>query len=162
MHSKPTEVNEIFKKAESYFESQRSLLNELKKIVPADEYYKHRDHWKQILSQMVSTMALIEWFRTENLITYEVAQKKIGEMPLELEDFLYGVCQITQELSRYCVNCVTKGNFSMPKKVAAFVGDLYAGFRLLNLKNDPLRKKYDGIKYDLKKIEEVVYDIAIR
>ena len=35
-------------------------------------------------------------------------------------------------------------------------------FRLLNLKNDNLRKKFDGIKYDLKKVEEVVYDLSIR
>ena len=34
--------------------------------------------------------------------------------------------------------------------------------RLLNLKNDNLRKKFDSIKYDLKKVEEVVYDLSIR
>ena len=33
---------------------------------------------------------------------------------------------------------------------------------MLNLKNDNLRKKFDGIKYDLKKVEEVVYDLSIR
>ena len=43
-----------------------------------------------------------------------------------------------------------------------FVAELDAGFRLLNLKNDSLRKKFDGLKYDLKKIEEVVYDLSIR
>ena len=36
------------------------------------------------------------------------------------------------------------------------------GPRQLNLKNDNLRKKFDGIKYDLKKVEEVVYDLSIR
>lgn len=50
----------------------------------------------------------------------------------------------------------------MPGRIQKFVSDLYAGFRLLNLKNDFLRKRYDSIKYDLKKIEEVVYDISIR
>ena len=30
------------------------------------------------------------------------------------------------------------------------------------MKNDNLRKKFDGIKYDLKKVEEVVYDLSIR
>lgn len=50
----------------------------------------------------------------------------------------------------------------MPVRIQRFVSDLYAGFRLLNLKNDFLRKRYDSIKYDLKKIEEVVYDISIR
>ena len=33
---------------------------------------------------------------------------------------------------------------------------------MLNLKNDGLRKRFDGIKYDLKKVEEVVYDLSIR
>lgn len=36
------------------------------------------------------------------------------------------------------------------------------GFRLLNLKNDSLRKRFDALKYDVKKIEEVVYDLSIR
>lgn len=47
-------------------------------------------------------------------------------------------------------------------KIAKFVGELDSGFRLLNLKNDALRKRFDGLKYDLKKVEEVVYDISIR
>jgi len=33
---------------------------------------------------------------------------------------------------------------------------------MLNLKNDNLRKRFDSIKYDLKKVEEVVYDLSIR
>lgn len=33
---------------------------------------------------------------------------------------------------------------------------------MLNLKNDGLRKRFDALKYDVKKIEEVVYDIKIR
>lgn len=40
--------------------------------------------------------------------------------------------------------------------------ELSLGFRLLNLKNDNLRKKFDALKYDVKKVEGVVYDITIR
>ena len=42
------------------------------------------------------------------------------------------------------------------------LNNLDGGFRLLNLKNDMLRKKFDSLKYDLKKVEEVVYDLSIR
>lgn len=42
------------------------------------------------------------------------------------------------------------------------MSNLNAGFRLLNLKNDGLRKRFDALKYDVKKIEEIVYDISIR
>lgn len=47
-------------------------------------------------------------------------------------------------------------------QISNFVAELNAGFRLLNLKNDSLRKRFDALKYDVKKIEEVVYDLSIR
>ncbi len=47
-------------------------------------------------------------------------------------------------------------------RIGEFLNSLNVGFRMLNLKNDTLRKKFDSIKYDLKKVEEVVYDLSIR
>ena len=47
-------------------------------------------------------------------------------------------------------------------RISAFLQEVLEGFRLLNLKNDSLRKKFDSIKYDMKKVEEVVYDLSIR
>ena len=49
-----------------------------------------------------------------------------------------------------------------PVRIGRFLADVHSGFRLLNLKNDHLRKKYDGLKYDAKKVEGVVYDLTIR
>ena len=57
---------------------------------------------------------------------------------------------------------MTSGHCDWSFKIAEFVARLESGFRLLNLKNDWLRKRYDGLKYDLKKVEEIVYDISIR
>jgi len=42
------------------------------------------------------------------------------------------------------------------------VKDLQSGFSLLNLKNDSLRRRFDALKYDVKKTEEVVYDLSLR
>lgn len=64
--------------------------------------------------------------------------------------------------SRFAINSVTLGDYERPLNISRFVGDLSSGFRLLNLKNDGLRKRFDALKYDVKKIEEVVYDIKIR
>ncbi|XP_060588574.1 translin-like [Ruditapes philippinarum] len=74
------------------------------------------------------------------------------------------LCNFTFELlhSRLTVNSVTAGDYGRPMRIAKFVGELDSGFRLLNLKNDSLRKRFDGLKYDLKKVEEVVYDLTIR
>ncbi|CAN8013279.1 unnamed protein product [Ixodes persulcatus] len=81
---------------------------------------------------------------------------------IDLDDYLSGLLMLADELSRFAVNSVTSGDYSWPLKISRFVTEMNLGFRLLNLKNDMLRKKFDALKYDLKKVEEVVYDLSIR
>jgi hypothetical protein len=43
------------------------------------------------------------------------------------------------------VNQVTAGDYDCPRKVLKFLTELHAAFRMLNLRNDFLRKKFDGM-----------------
>lgn len=81
---------------------------------------------------------------------------------ITLEEYLLSLTELTQELSRLATNAVTLGDFDMPLVISAFVKDLFAGFQLLNLKNDILRKRADAVKYDVKRVEDVVYDLTLR
>lgn len=67
---------------------------------------------------------------------------------------------------------MTLENFEEPIRISIFVKDIFAGFSMvrhifvgssfdldvtwyqLNLKNDTLRRRFDSLKYDMKKIEE--------
>jgi hypothetical protein len=51
--------------------------------------------------------------------------------------------------SRLAVNSVTLGDYTRPMQIGNFIKELFAGFQLLNLKNDILRKRSDGIKYSV-------------
>ena len=64
--------------------------------------------------------------------------------------------------SRLARNSVTLGDYRRPLQIAQFIKDVHAGFQILNLKNDTLRKRSDGIKYRVKEVEDVVYDISLR
>jgi predicted translin family RNA/ssDNA-binding protein len=81
---------------------------------------------------------------------------------ITIEEYLLAITDMTQELSRLATNSVTMGDFDVAVKISAFIKDLFAGFQLLNLKNDVLRKRIDGVKYDVKKVEDVVYDLSLR
>ncbi|VDO78512.1 unnamed protein product [Onchocerca flexuosa] len=81
---------------------------------------------------------------------------------LDVEDYLFGLLQLANELSRFSINAVVVGNSILPFKIADFLYDLDAKFRLLNLKNDGLRRRYDALKYDVQRAEQVVYDLTIR
>ena len=48
------------------------------------------------------------------------------------------------------MNSVTLGDYDRPLQINNFVKDLFSGFQLLNLKNDILRKRSDGIKYNVR------------
>ena len=101
----------------------------------------------------------INFKNTKYFLLQELRDEKLY---LDFEDYLSGVIQLSNELSRFTVNCVTNGDFTRPMRISAFLQEVLEGFRLLNLKNDSLRKKFDSIKYDMKKVEEVVYDLSIR
>ncbi|TFB07740.1 Translin [Trichoderma ghanense] len=81
---------------------------------------------------------------------------------LTIEEYLLSLADLTSDLARLATNAVTLGDFQLPLTISAFVKDLFAGFQLLNLKNDIIRKRADGVKYEVKRVEDVVYDLSLR
>ena len=81
---------------------------------------------------------------------------------ITIEEYLLSLIDLTQDLSRLATNSVTMGDFELPLTISAFIKDLFAGFQMLNLKNDILRKRADAVKYDVKRVEDVVYDLSLR
>ena len=103
---------------------------------------------------------------------------------MTIEEYLLSLILLIDELARLAINSVTLGDYQAPLRISQFVKNLHAGFQVLNLKNDILRKRSDSIKYSVsvplsgrtgkpmtdadltgskvKKIEEVVYDLSLR
>ena len=81
---------------------------------------------------------------------------------ITIEEYLQSLITLIEELSRLAINSVTLGDYQRPLQISQFVKDLHAGFQILNLKNDSLRRRSDSIKYNVKKIEDIVYDLSLR
>lgn len=138
----------------------------LAKVFPAEEYFKYNDHWRFVCQNLCGLACFVVWVTERRLASIEDVERLCGvvrpQFRIELEDYLVGVTGLPAELSRLATNAVTHGRYNICREIRDFVADLYNSFRLLNLKNDILRKRYDGIKYELKKMEEIVYDITVR
>ncbi|XP_006611073.1 translin [Apis laboriosa] len=151
------------------FKDVRKNYIRLAEVVPKDQYYRFHDQWRFVTQKLCFLASLIIYLEIKVLVTKETVAEILGVknnredgFHLDLEDYLMGLLQLSAELSRFAVNSVTNGDYNRPIEIARFVNDLNAGFRLLNLKNDSLRKRFDGLKYAVKKVEEVVYDLTIR
>ncbi|XP_004493980.1 uncharacterized protein [Cicer arietinum] len=165
-HSRPTP--ELFEKAKiqiHVLKEKYELLADILRECPG-QYYRYHGDWRSETQSVVSMLTFMHWLETGQLLEHKQAEEKLGlnslEFSLDVEDYLVGVCFMSNELPRYVVNQVTAGDYDCPRKVLKFLTELHAAFRMLNLRNDFLRKKFDGMKYDLRKVEEVYYDVKIR
>jgi len=172
IHSNYSGANEICSKTREIFPQLKELFKQLQEIVPPDEYYRFISFWKNNLQTIVFLMAFIVWLETGNMVQLKDVELELGfpgklkdnpnSWAIEVEDFLTGLSFLPPELARLCVVSVISNDFNLPVKIQTFVNDLYNGYRLLNLKNDFLRKRFDSMKYDIKKIEDVNFEIAVR
>ncbi|KAK0643044.1 Translin [Cercophora newfieldiana] len=144
-------------------------------------YFKYNYKWNRAVQDAISTVLLAAWLGgmgTESRpgeVGRLLKLEEVGEIfgvPVNLkdrdafhitiEDYLLGLVNIVDELSRLAMNSVTLGDNDMAVRISGFIKDLHAGFQVLNLKNDILRKRVDSIKYAVKKVEDVVYDLSLR
>ncbi|RVE53616.1 hypothetical protein evm_001757 [Chilo suppressalis] len=170
IHHKEEGIIQACQKARELFEKTRQGYAKLKEAVPPTDYFKYHDHWRGVTQQYCFLISLVIWLEVGILASHETIAEVLGissveekeGFHLDVEDYLVGLLFLCSELSRFAVNCVTRGDYAKPLQISKFIMELNAGFRLLNLKNDHLRKRFDALKYDVKKIEEVVYDLSIR
>ncbi|KIJ54641.1 hypothetical protein M422DRAFT_774905 [Sphaerobolus stellatus SS14] len=141
----------------------------LASLVPNHQFWRWKNIWQKQLQAAVYAAALTQYLSDGSLLSLQKTNEILGvkeewrdRFYIQAEDYLHGLISLVNELSRYCVNVVTMGNYDEPQRISDFVKDLFAGFSMLNLKNDILRRRFDSLKYDIKKIEEVVYDLSLR
>ncbi|EFX84471.1 hypothetical protein DAPPUDRAFT_194468 [Daphnia pulex] len=163
------QIGELCTRAKLTLSKANEQFSKLASKIPPNQYFRFNDHWRYVMQRYSFLCALIFFLESEKLALHsdvgkllEVSIKEEDGFHLDVEDYLSGLLQLASELSRLAVNSVTAGNYDLPIRISRFVSELNGGFRLLNLKNDSLRKRFDALKYDVKKIEEVVYDLSIR
>ena len=105
--------------------------------------------------EYVEAVAFYEFVRNGKIPTR-------ASLDVSAEEYLSGICDLTGELVRKAVYDVIHKRFDSAIKIKELVHDIYGEFLKLHLRNSELRKKSDAIKWNLKKLEEVMYDISMR
>ena len=176
-------LNKYDKKREELIKKARDLLKISKLVI----YSIHRDNLKEVSNNIkTAKKCKIELDKiaafdkkliyegsysdacqeyAEAMTYYGFLKGKIpgfNELKIDHGDYLMGICDLTGELTRRAVSLATKKEFKKVEKIKGFVEDVYGEFLKFNLRNGLLRKKADSIKWNLKKLEEIMYDIGKR
>ncbi|KAK2758981.1 hypothetical protein FQN54_003079 [Arachnomyces sp. PD_36] len=180
VHSTPADqLKPLLEEASKDILAQKEEVSRLASVASKHPFYKYNSLWSRELQNLVFSIVFCAWLggfpeardASSPFMTIEevgkfldvpVNLKEEDAFHLTIEEYLLALITLVDELSRLAVNSVTLGDYKRPLVISNFVKDLHAGFQLLNLKNDILRKRSDAIKYSVKKIEDVVYDLSLR
>ncbi|KAF7365222.1 hypothetical protein MVEN_00393800 [Mycena venus] len=170
IHSTPsTLMPELLDSVDPVLLSCQDITTSIADVIPPDQFWRWKDMWSNSMRTAVYAAGLSEYLRNGSLLSLPRASEILGikeewkdRFSLPVEDYLHGLISMVNELSRYAINAVTLGQYEEPVRISKFVKEIFSGFTMLNLKNDSLRRRFDSLKYDLKKIEEVVYDVSLR
>ena len=174
------EMHKIDLKREEVIQASREIITLSKQIIYAaqrNDLEEAKDSIKKIKDKVkklkkininadtnINSVAFQEY--VEAISFYEfVKNNKIPtkkELGVSAEDYLSGLCDLTGELVRKAIYDVIHKKFDEAEKIKNLVNDIYGEFLKLHLRNGELRKKSDSIKWNLKKLEEVMYDISMK
>ncbi|KAI5811406.1 Translin [Peziza echinospora] len=176
-HSVPSQaLPQLISLTTPVFQEQKQTIKELAAVASKYPYYKYNGIWTREIQNASFYVIFAQWLvgpdgKSGQLLTIEQVGETLGVpvnikdkdvFHLTIEEYLQSLISLVEELARLAVNSVTLGDYERPLVISRFVKDLHSAFQVLNLKNDALRRRSDGIKYNVKKIEDVVYDLSLR
>ncbi|KAH9826194.1 Translin family [Teratosphaeria destructans] len=177
-HSTPSaDLLAVVSTAQTNIVEEIETIQHLSAIASKHPYYKFNYAWSRQMQDACCSILLTGWLGgfgkgdVGSLLTIEEVGQVMGvpvnlkdrdAFHLTIEEYLLSLISLLDELARLARNSVTLGDYSRPPQIAQFIKDIHAGFQILNLKNDNLRKRSDGIKYRVKEVEDVVYDLSLR
>jgi len=138
-------------------DSASRLLNDIKSKIRLLDKTKNYDTG-------ISNVAFQEF--VEAVVYFEfIKNNKIPsakELDVDIESYICGLSDLTGELGRKAVHDAIKKNFESVLKIKELVEEIYGEFLKFDFRNGELRKKSDAIKWNLNKLEDMIFNSNIK
>lgn len=139
--------------------SAAATVAEMKKAVSAINEFSHDASYasavKPAIQEYVEAACFNEFIRTGKLLP------KDG-LGVSAENYIAGLCDVSGEIIRKAVNAAINDDEKTVVNAKNYIEALYYGLLQFEFRNGELRRKFDGLKYDLKKMEDLVLSLKLR
>lgn len=178
------EFNSFDDNRELLIKKSRDILKLSKQII----YSIHRDNLKEankLIKTIESEKAKAESIaknnpKLESVGAYNVAIQEYVEamlyysviknkkiltskfLKVKTENYISGLIDLTGELGRKAVHLAGKGKFKQVEKIKDIVSEIYGELLKFDFRDNDTRRKFDSVKYDLKKLEDLVLELKLK
>ncbi|MBT4651034.1 hypothetical protein HOC13_00765 [Candidatus Woesearchaeota archaeon] len=108
--------------------------------------------YKVAIQEYVEAVLYYRFIKTGKLIDLKVAP----------EHFVLGLADLPGELVRKAVFLAGKGKVGSVSKIKDEVDMIYGELLKFDFRNNDIRRKVDSVKYDLRKLEDLVLDLKLK
>ena len=116
--------------------------------------HEYNGSYKVAIQEYIEAMALNEYIKTGKLLKYD--------KNIDYEHYILGLCDLSGELVRQALRKGIEDNFTGVKKIRDFISNLYDELMKFDFRNGDIRKKIDSMRWDLKKLDDMVFELKMR
>ncbi|MEK6822776.1 MAG: hypothetical protein AABY13_03020 [Nanoarchaeota archaeon] len=84
------------------------------------------------------------------------------DITVDIDAYLGGLCDTVGELVRKAIGSAIDDDVATAMKLRQTVRDIFDELSNFELRNTPVRKKFDGIKYGLEKLEDLALQLKLK
>jgi len=132
-----------------------AVLGALKKIIKNNPGLETVGAYRTAVGEYVEALLYYHFIKDNKIPTHK-------QLKVKTEHYLLGLCDLTGEFVRKAVYLAGKGKYDYVVKIKDCIDDIYGELIKFNIRNGDLRRKFDSIKYDLKKLEDLVLQLKLK
>jgi predicted translin family RNA/ssDNA-binding protein len=125
------------------------------KIVVKNAKLQSIGAYKVAIGEYVEAMLYYSFIKNGNILTRKYLR-------VATEHYLLGLIDLTGELGRKAVQLAGKGEFKKVVSIRDAVSEIYGMLLKFDFRDSDMRRKFDSVKYDLKKLEDLVLELKLK
>ncbi|MDD9953752.1 MAG: hypothetical protein OXR66_05440 [Candidatus Woesearchaeota archaeon] len=145
--------NEV-KKAKEQLKEAEKITKELAPVIKKHPSLRH-GMFSSGMEEYAEARAFLQFLENGTLVSCK-------ELGVTVDEYLLGLCDVTGELMRFAVHKGTERDTKAVQAARDLVDMIFGELMQFDFRNSELRRKYDSVKYNLQKIEKVLYDLALQ
>lgn len=143
------------KQAESLIKEIEKELSALNKITQHSTFLLSEGSYKIAVQEYVEALLYFHVVKNKTLPTHK-------QLKVTSTHYLLGLCDLTGEIVRKAVYLAGKDRSAEVIQYKDLVDQIYGELLKFDFREPELRRKFDSIKYDLKKLEDLVLDLKLK
>ena len=145
------DLKEAEKLVKSIESEKKKIINTIRKNSKLESIGAYR----VAVGEYVESMLYYYFIKEKKIVTHKF-------LKVTTEHYLLGLIDLTGELGRKAVQLAGKGDFKEVVLIRDAVSEIYGELLKFDFRDSDMRRKFDSVKYDLKKLEDLVLDLKLK